>query len=65
MKPSAITIAIARVLIAKEMLMNQDPRLRIAFDELRQCLVDDEQREHDSTREIIAASKYQNIRQAS
>lgn len=65
MRPSAMTIAIARVLIGKEMMMNRDPRLRIAFDELRQCLVEDEQREHDSTREIIAASRYQNIRQAS
>lgn len=64
MRPSPMTVAIARTVLAKEMLLNRDPRLRIAFDELRQCLIEDEQREHDSTREILAASKYQNIRQA-
>jgi hypothetical protein len=52
-----MTIATARVVLAKEMLQNHDPRLRAAFDELRACLVEDEQLAHDSTREIIAASK--------
>ena len=56
MKPSAMTIATARVVLAKAMLTNSDPRLRAAFDELRQCLVEDEQLSHDSTRELIAKS---------
>lgn len=49
MKPSLECIAVARVVLAKEMLVNHDPRLRAAFDELRQCLVEDEQREQDAT----------------
>jgi hypothetical protein len=57
MKPSAMTIATARVVLAKAMLTNHDPRLRKAFDELRQCLVEDEQLSHDSTRELIANSR--------
>lgn len=58
MRPSMQTICAARVALARQMQTDRDPRLRIAFDELRQCLVEDEARESDSTRELIAASRY-------
>lgn len=49
MKPSAQTIAVARVAIAKEIQHgNRDPRLRAAFNELRQCLLDEQERAIDA-----------------
>lgn len=52
MKLSAVTVAVARVALAKEIQHgNRDPRLRAAFVELRKCLMEDD------TRALIEASR--------
>lgn len=51
MTPSIECISAARVALAEKMLREpNNSRLRHAFDELRQCLVDDSEREADENR---------------
>lgn len=44
MKPSLETICTARVVLAEKMLRDPDPRLRAAFNELRQVMVEENER---------------------